>query len=99
MSSNFLETESLSRIESLLDALETRGKGSRDFLALCEKLQMCLETVQLETITPEQLANVSVDLKNRLESIVKRITMLELFANTQTEITSNLQKHIVDADK
>ena len=99
MSSNLLETEFLSRIESLLDALEMREKGSQDFLTLCESLQTCLEAVRVETITPEQLGGVSVDLKNRLESIVKRITMLELFANKQTEITSNLQKHIVDADK
>ena len=99
MSAEDLETEFLTRVEGLLDALETREKNSREFLTLCSELQVCLETAQLEKVTQEQLGDVSVGFKNRIERIVKRITMLELFASTQTEITANLQKHIVGADK
>ena len=99
MSSKGLETEFLSRVEGLLDALETREKNSGDFLTLCSELQLCLETAQIEKVIQEQSGDVSVDLKNRIERIVKRITKLELFASTQTEITANLQKHIVGADK
>ena len=99
MSSEDLETEFLTRVEGLLDALETREKNSREFLSLCSELQICLEAAQVEKVTREQLGVVSVGFKNRIERIVKRITMLELFASTQTEITANLQKHIVGADK
>ena len=99
MSSKGLETEFLSRVEGLLDALETREKNSREFLTLCSELQLCLETAQVEKVIQEQVGDVSVGFKSRIERIVQRITTLELFASTQTEITANLQKHIVGADK
>ena len=99
MSAKDLETEFLTRVEGLLDALETREKNSSEFLTLCSELQLCLETAQVEKVTQKQLADVSGGFKDRIERIVKRITMLELFASTQTEITANLQKHIVGADK
>ena len=99
MSSRNLETELLSRIEGLLDALETRERNSSEFLALCSELQSCLEKSPMEKVIREQFGDVSVGLKNRIERIVERLTMLELFASTQAEITSNLQKHIVGADK
>ena len=99
MSSENLETEFLSRVEGLLDALEAREKNSKEFLSLCSELQLCLETNPIEKVVQDQLGGVSSGLKNRLERILKRISFLELFATTQTEITSNLQKHIVDADK
>ena len=99
MSSKDLETEFLTRVEGLLDALEAREQNSREFLTLCSELQLCLETAQVEKVTQKQLGDVSGGFKDRIERIVKRITMLELFASTQTEITANLQKHIVGADK
>ena len=99
MSSKDLETEFLTRVEGLLDALEAREKNSSEFLTLCSELQLCLETAQAEKVSQKQLADVSGGFKDRIERIVKRITMLELFASTQTEITANLQKHIVGADK
>jgi hypothetical protein len=99
MSPNILETGLLSRIEELLNALETREKNSKEFLALCSELQTCLEMAPLEKITPEQVGDVSSDLKDRLVRTISRIKMLETFSTAQTEITSNLQKYIVATDK
>jgi hypothetical protein len=56
MSPNILETGLLSRIEELLNALETREKNSKEFLALCSELQTCLEMAPLEKITPNKWA-------------------------------------------
>ena len=43
--------------------------------------------------------DVSDDLKDRLKQILGRIEKLEIYSTKQADITSNLQKHIVDADK
>ena len=99
MSRSILEAGFLSRIESLLDALETHGKSSTEFLALCSEIQMCLEEVSSYKVSPEQTFNVTSELKIRLEHIISRIEMLEIYSSKQTDITSNLQKYIVDADK
>ena len=99
MSHNILEAGFLSRIEGLLDALETRGKGSTEFLALCSELQTCVEMASGQQADLKQSVKASSDVKNRLELIVSRIEMLEIYSTKQTDITSNLQKHIVDADK
>ena len=99
MSPNILEAGFLSRIEGLLDALETRGKNSREFLALCSELQTCIETVSGEKTYSKQCVDESNELRERLERIISRIEMLEIYSTKQTDITSNLQKYIVDADK
>mgnify|MGYP004154728475 CR=1 FL=1 len=99
MSHNILEAGFLSRIEGLLDALETRGKNSKEFLALCSEIQTCLEEVSSYKVSPDQTVNVTSVLKTRLEQIINRIEMLEIYSTKQTDITSNLQKYIVDADK
>ena len=99
MSPNIFEAGFLERIEGLLDALETRGKNSTEFLALCSELQTCMEMVSGDKASPRQVVDVSSELKTRLERIISRIEMLEIYSTKQTDITSNLQKHIVDADK
>ena len=99
MSHNILEAGFLSRIEGLLDALETRGKNSTEFLALCSELQTCMEMASSKKISPEQSVDENSELKGRLESIISRIEILEIFSTKQTDITANLQKHIVDTDK
>ena len=99
MSPNILEAGFLSRVEGLLDALETRGKNSTEFLALCSELQTCMEMVSSKKISPEQSVDENSELKGRLESIISRIEILEIFSTKQTDITANLQKHIVDTDK
>ena len=96
---NILEAGFLSRIEGLLDALETRGKNSTEFLALCSELQTCMEMVSDDKASVNQAVDVSDDLKIRLERIISRIELLEIYSTKQTDITSNLQKYIVDADK
>ena len=87
------------RIEGILDALETRGKNSTEFLALCSELQTCLEMGSDGKASLKQAVDVSDDLKDRLKQIVGRIEKLEIYSTKQTDITSNLQKYIVDADK
>ena len=99
MSQNILEAGFLSRIEDLLDALETRGKKSKEFVALCSELQTCIEKASGEKTSSQQAVDVSGELKIRLEHIIRRIEMLEIYSTKQTEVTSNLQKYIVDADK
>ena len=99
MSHNILEAGFLSRIEGLLDALETRGKNSTEFLALCSEIQVCMERASGDKVSPEQAVDVRDELKIRLERIISRIEMLEIYSTKQTDITSNLQKYIVDADK
>ena len=47
----------------------------------------------------KQAVDVGDDLKDRLKQIIGRIKKLEIYSVQQTDITSNLQKHIVDADK
>ena len=99
MSPNVLEAGFLARIEGLLDALETRGKNSTEFLSLCSELQTCMEMVSGDKASLKQVVDVSSELKTRLERIISRMEMLEIYSTKQTDITSNLQKYIVDADK
>ena len=99
MALNILETELLSRIEAVLDALETRGKTSTEFSVLCLELQSCLEEVQHQKNALESAAGDNNDLRNRLISITNRIKTLETFSINQAEITSNLQKYIGGPDK
>ena len=99
MSPNTLDAGFLSRIEDLLDALETRGRDSTEFLALCSELQTCMEGALGDKFPAKQAADVSGELKIRLERIIRRIEMLEIYSTKQTEITANIQKYIADADK
>ena len=99
MSLNILETMSLSRIEELLDALETRGKNSTEFFALCSELQKYLEMASSENTAFKQAVDKDTDFRARLINIANRIEGLETYSTMQSEITSNLQKYIVDADK
>ena len=99
MSPSNLEAGLLSRVEGLLDALEMRGRTSTDFLALCSELQTCLEMVADEKTSRKEAVDIGKELKSRLERIVTRIEKLEIYSSKQANITSNLQKHIADADK
>ena len=99
MAADILDAEFLVRIEGILDALEVRGKNSTEFLTLCSELQTCLEMASGRKASLKQSGDVSDDLKDRLKQILGRIEKLEIYSTKQTDITSNLQKHIVDADK
>ena len=99
MSRDILDAEFLVRIEGILDALEARGKNSTEFLTLCSELQTCMEMALGGKSSLKQAVDVSDDLKDRLKQIIGRIEKLEIYSTKQTDITSNLQKHIVDADK
>ena len=89
MSPNILEAGFLSRVEGLLDALETRGKNSTEFFALCSELQTCMEMASSEKISPKQSVDENSELKGRLESIISRIEILEIFSAKQTDSTAN----------
>ena len=99
MSGDILDAEFLVRIEGILDALEVRGKNSKEFHTLCLELQTCMEMALDGKSSLKQAVDVSDDLKDRLKQIIGRIGKLEIYSAKQTDITSNLQKHIVDADK
>jgi hypothetical protein len=99
VSRDILDADFLVRIEGILDALEARGKNSTEFLNLCSELQTCMEMASEGKPPVKQAIDVGDDLKNRLKQIIGRIEKLEIYSTKQTDITSNLQKHIVDADK
>ena len=99
MSRDILDADFLVRIEGVLDALEARGKNSTEFLTLCLELQTCMEMASEGNPYLKQAVDVSDDLNDRLKQIVGRIEKLEIYSTKQTDIISNLQKHIVDADK
>ena len=99
MSVNMLDAGFLLRIEGILDALEARGKNSTEFLALCSELQACMEMGSGGEASLKQAVDVSDDSKDRLKQIVGRIEKLEIYSIKQADITANLQKYIVDADK
>ena len=99
MSPNVLDAGFLERVEGILDALEVRGKNSTEFLTLCSELQKCIEMASAGDPSFKGAVDVSNDLKNRLKQIIGRIEKLEVYSTEQTDITSNLQKYTVDADK
>ena len=99
MSFDILDSGFLVRIEGILDALEARGKTSTEFLALCSELQACMEIGSGGKASLEQSVDLSDDSKDRLKQIIGRIEKLEIYSTKQTDITANLQKYIVDADK
>ena len=99
MSGDILDAEFLVRIEGILDALEVRGKNSTEFLTLCSELQTFVEMASGAKASLKQSGDLSDDLKDRLKQILGRIEKLEIYSTKQTDITSNLQKHIADADK
>ena len=99
MSLDILDAGFLVRIEGILDALEVRGKNSTEFLALCSELQTCMEMASVGKASLKQAVDVSDEFKVRLTQIIARIEKLEIYSTKQTDITSNLQKYIVDADK
>ena len=99
MSGDILDAEFLVRIEGILDALEARGKNSTEFLTLCSELQTCMEMDLEGKSSLKQAIDVSDDFKDRLKQIIGRIEKLEIYSTRQADITSNLQKHIVQADK
>ena len=99
MSGDILDAEFLVRIEGILDALEVRGKNSTEFLTLCSELQTCMEMASGATASLKHSGDVSDDLKDRLKQILGRIEKLEIYSTKQADITSNLQKYIVGADK
>ena len=99
MSRDILDAEFLVRIEGILDALEVHGKNSTEFLTLCSELQTCVEMASGAKASLKKSGDVSDDLKDRLKQILGRIEKLEIYSTKQADITSNLQKHIADADK
>ena len=77
---NIMEAGFLSRIEGLLDALETRGRKSTEFFALCSELQTCMELVSGEKRSSKQLVDASSEVKSRLERVIGRIEKLEIYS-------------------
>ena len=96
MALNSISIEELSRIENVIDALETRGVNSSSFFDLCKDLQEELNALT-KKITSDDPLNEQV--AKRIKVIAKRLHKLEAFASAQAEITTGLQKHIANPDK
>ena len=96
MALNSISIEELSRIENVIDALETRGVNSSSFFDLCKDLQEELNALT-KKITSDDPLNEQV--AKRIKVIANRLHKLEAFAVAQAQITTGLQKHIANPDK
>ena len=86
----------LQRIESVIDALEVRWITSSKFHDLCSELDVCLKLFSAEQIMQD---GVEGDEKALFVSLIKRIKKLEIYAGTQSGITTGLNTYINDLDK
>ena len=86
----------LQRIESVIDALEVRGITSSKFHDLCSDLDACLKLFSAQHIVQD---GVDGDEKALFVSLIKRLKKLEIYAGTQSEITTGLNTYINDLDK
>ena len=86
----------LQRIESVIDALEVRGITSSKFYHLCSELDACLKLFPAQKIMHD---GVEGDEKARFMQLIKRMKKLEIYAGTQSEITTGLNTYINDFDK
>ena len=90
------DIEVLQRIESVIDALEVRGITSSEFHELCSELDACLKLFSAQKIMQD---GVEGDEKALFVSLIKRLKKLEIYAGTQSEITTGLNTYIDDLDK
>ncbi|MFL2842580.1 MAG: hypothetical protein ACJ0BH_07905 [Candidatus Puniceispirillaceae bacterium] len=90
------DVEVLQRIESVIDALEVRGITSSKFYDLCSELEACLKSFPAQKIMHD---GVETDKKALFEQLIKRLKKLEIYAGTQSEITTGLNTYIDDLDK
>ena len=90
------DVEVLQRIESVIDALEARGITSSRFYNLCSELDACLKLFPAQKIMHD---DVQGDEKARFMQLIKRLKKLEVYAGTQSEITTGLNTYIDDLDK
>ena len=90
------DVEVLQRIESVIDALEVRGIASSKFYDLCSELDVCLKLFPTQQIMQD---GVEEDKKALFVSLIKRLKNLEIYAGTQSEITTGLNTYIDGLDK
>ena len=90
------DVEVLQRIENVIDALEVRGITSSEFHDLCSELDACLKLFSAQQIMQD---GVEGDEKALFVSLIKRIKKLEIYAGTQSEITSGLSTYIDEFDE
>ena len=90
------DVEVLQRIESVIDALEVRGITSSKFHDLCSELDACLKLFSAQKIMQD---GVEGGEKALFVSLIKRLKKLEIYAGTQSEITTGLKTYIDDLDK
>jgi hypothetical protein len=93
---NEKDVEVLQRIEILIDALEVRGITSSKFYDLCSELDVCLKLFPAQKIMHD---GVEGDKKALFVQLIKRLKKLEVYAGTQSEITTGLNTYIDDLDK
>ena len=90
------DVEVLQRIENVVDALEVREITSSKFHDLCSELDVCLKLFSAQRIMQD---GVEGDEKDLFMSLIKRLKKLEIYAGTQSEITTGLNTYIDDLDK
>ena len=90
------DVDVLLRIESLIDALEVRGITSSRFYDLCSELDACLKLFPAQKIMHD---GVEGDKKALFVQLIKRLKKLEIYAGTQSYITTGLNTYIDDLDK
>ena len=90
------DVDVLQRIEGLIDALEVRGITSSKFYDLCAELDACLKLFPAQKIMHD---GVEGNKKALFVQLIKRLKKLEIYAGTQSEITTGLNTYFDDLDK
>ena len=90
------DVEVLQRIECVIDALEVRGITSSQFYDLCAELDACLKLFPAQKIMHD---GVEGNKKALFVQLIKRLKKLEIYAGTQSEITTGLNTYFDDLDK
>ena len=90
------DVEVLQRIESVIDALEVRGITSSKFYDLCSELDACLKLFPAQKIMHD---GADGNKKALFVQLIKRLKKLEIYADTQSDITTGLNTYINDLDK
>jgi hypothetical protein len=90
------DVEVLQRIECVIDALEVRGITSSKFYDLCAELDACLKLFPAQKIMHD---GVEGNKKALFVQLIKRLKKLEIYAGTQSEITTGLNTYFDDLDK
>ena len=93
MSDNNNISDVLTRVEQMLDALQSPAQSSADFKAGCDSLQAYLDAQAGVFAAAGALSEQD---KTRVAAVVERLAKLQKQAETKATIPTDLQKYIAE---